>query len=161
MGCISTPDRSEKLAAARTKKERRVRSNRTQPRIMAQIGEKCPICVETIKEAPKQTEGQEALICEGKCQKWLQRLCGGVQKDSYAILSSSSAPFLCPSCSFAEHRQLISSLTSTVESLKEEIRLLKLHNSDKVDIQPLVVRAEKACGIGESEDPQADGTSRY
>ena len=37
------------------------------------------------------------------------------------------------------------------------IRLLKLNNSDKVDIQPLVVRAETAGGIGESEALQADG----
>ena len=44
--------------------------NRTQPPIMAQMEEKCPICVETIKEAIKQAKGQEALFCE---EKWLHR----------------------------------------------------------------------------------------
>ena len=51
-------------------------------------------------------------------------------------------------------------MTSTVESLKEEIRLLKLNYSDKVDIQPLVARAETAGGIGDSEAPQADGRDK-
>ena len=87
--------------------------------------ETCPIFVERIEEATDRNEGQEALFCEGKCQKWLHRWCAGVHKDSYAALSSSHAPLLYPSCCFAEHRQLITSLIGTVESLKEEIRLLK------------------------------------
>ena len=33
----------------------------------------CPMCCETILEATEDTEGQEALFCEGTCQKLLHR----------------------------------------------------------------------------------------
>ena len=52
---MSTPDRSEKLAAARKKKERDVRSNQTQPRILTQME---PICVQTMKEATEQAKAK-------------------------------------------------------------------------------------------------------
>ena len=37
-------------------------------------------------------------------------------------LASSDKPFICPSCSLAEHRLLITTLLETVQSLKEEIK---------------------------------------
>ena len=42
-------------------------------------------------------------------------------------LSLSNAPFMCPSCCFSEHRQLISSLVNSVEDLKAEVTRLKNH----------------------------------
>lgn len=53
--------------------------------------ETCPICCETIVDATEETEGQEALSCEGACQK-----------DSYAVLTSSEEPSVYPSCSLAQ-----------------------------------------------------------
>ena len=85
----------------------------------------CPICCEAIKDATSRRPGQEAVLCEGSCQKWLHRWCAGVHKDDYGNLASSDSPFMCPSCSLAEHRQLIRSLVNTVECLREEIGLLK------------------------------------
>ena len=87
--------------------------------------ETCPICCEVIVDATEDAEGQEALFCEGACQKWLHRWCADVHKDSYAILTSSEEPFVCPSCSLAEHCQLVKSLAETVECLKCEIQELK------------------------------------
>ena len=75
--------------------------------------ETCPICCETIVDAAENVEGQEALFCEGACQKWLHRWCTGVHKDSYAVLTSSEEPFVCPLCSLAEHCRLIKSLVET------------------------------------------------
>ena len=83
------------------------------------------MCCETIVEATEDTEGQEALFCEGTCQKWLHRWCAGVHKESYAALTLSVEPFMCPSCRLSEHCQLIKTLVETVESLKGEVQQLK------------------------------------
>jgi len=85
----------------------------------------CPICCNAIVDATETSEGEEALFCEGTCNKWLHRCCAGVHKDDYAVLATSSKPFFCPSCCLSEHRQLITTLIATVESLKDEIRELK------------------------------------
>ena len=82
----------------------------------------CPICCHRIVDATASTEGEEAILCEGTCHKWLHRWCAGVHKDDYTILAASSKPFLCPSCCLTEHRQLITTLIATV---KDEIRELK------------------------------------
>ena len=87
--------------------------------------ESCPICCEVIVEANETLEGQEALLCEGTCQKWLHRWCAGVHKENFRDLASSDKPFICPLCSLAEHRLLITTLLETVQSLKEEIKQLK------------------------------------
>ena len=71
-----------------------------------------------IVDASEDTEVQEALVGEGVCQKWLRRWCASVHKDSYAILTLSEEPFVCPFVSLAEHHQLIKSLAETVECLK-------------------------------------------
>ena len=86
----------------------------------------CPICCEEIVEATASSDGQEAIQCEGKCDKWYHRWCAGVRKDVYAALAESSTPFFCPSCQLQEHQQLILSLVASVDVLKEEVRLLKL-----------------------------------
>ena len=85
----------------------------------------CPICCDEIVDSTENSEGQEALFCEGTCQKWLHRWCAGVHKDSYASLTLNSKPFLCPSCCLTEHTKLITTLIETVESLKCEIQQLK------------------------------------
>ena len=85
----------------------------------------CQICCKPIIEATEQAVGDEALQCEGKCERWLHRWCAGVHKDNYAALASSVEPFFCPSCRLHEHQQLISSLVATADELKEEIRVLK------------------------------------
>ena len=81
----------------------------------------CPICCEVIIEA---SEGQEALFCDGTCQKWLHRWCAGVHKDAYPVLQSSGSPYHCPS-----HHEQIRSLSEMVEALRAEIRSLKVESS--------------------------------
>ena len=68
--------------------------------------ETCPIFCQEIVEATEKSDGQEALLCEGTCQKWLHRWCAGVHKENYEALAASDKPFFCPSCCLAEHRQL-------------------------------------------------------
>ena len=87
----------------------------------------CPICCKVIQEATKAKDGQDAIFCDGPCQKWHHRWCASVHKDDFQKNSLSNALFMCPSCCFSEHRQLISSLVNSVEDLKAEVARLKNH----------------------------------
>ena len=54
-------------------------------------GEVCPMCSEVIVEASEDTEGQDAIFCDGaECQVWHHRWCAGVTKRRYKILDSSA-----------------------------------------------------------------------
>ena len=81
----------------------------------------CPICCKAILDATKTREGQEALECEGTCQKRIHCWCAGVHKQDYPTLSDSSDSWTCPSCRLKEYGQLIKSLVNTVETLKAEV----------------------------------------
>ena len=91
----------------------------------------CPICCKAILDATKTREGQEALECEGTCQKWIHRWCAGVHKQDYPTLSNSSDSWTCPSCHLKEYGQLIKSLVNTVETLKAEVVSLKKQVNSK------------------------------
>ena len=126
----------------------------------------CPICCNIIVEASETFEGQEALLCEGNCQKWLHRWCAGVHKENYRDLASSDKPFVCPSCSLAEHRRMITTLLETVEYLKEEVKQLKeeklatprlssAKNSDAANKVPheAPIESSPAAQVKEGEEP--------
>ena len=40
----------------------------------------CPICLDPIIDATEDTEGQEAIFCEGECDAWLHRQCAGLSQ---------------------------------------------------------------------------------
>ena len=126
----------------------------------------CPICCNIIVEASETFEGQEALLCESTCQKWLHRWCAGVHKENYRDLASSDKPFVCPSCSLAEHRRMITTLLETVEYLKEEVKQLKeeklatprlysAKNSDAANKVPheVPIESSPAAQVKEGEKP--------
>ena len=108
-------------------KKMRSRGGPSSPSVSAP--EVCPICCEVIIEASESSEGQEALFCDGTCQKWLHRWCAGVHKDAYPVLQSSGSPYHCPSCLAALHHEQIRSLSEMVEALRAEIRSLKAKSS--------------------------------
>ena len=92
----------------------------------------CPTCTQAIVEAAVDTEGQEAILCEGSCNCWYHRWCAGVSTLRYKALSMSEEPFLCPSCTADRHRQCIHEqqqaireLQGCVRSLSDEVRELK------------------------------------
>ena len=92
----------------------------------------CPTCTQAIVEAAVDTEGQEAILCEGSCNCWYHRWCAGVSTLRYKALSMSEEPFLCPSCTADRHRQYIHEqqqaireLQGCVRSLSDEVRELK------------------------------------
>jgi len=49
----------------------------------------CPTCTQAIVEAAVDTEGQEAILCEGSCNCWYHRWCAGVSTLRYKALSMS------------------------------------------------------------------------
>ena len=63
----------------------------------------CHTCIQPIVEATEQEDGQDALMCEGKCNCWYHCWCVGVSNIRYALLLDSEQPFLCPSCMFEVH----------------------------------------------------------
>ena len=92
----------------------------------------CPICCKAILDANKTREGQEALECEGTCQKQIHRWCTGVHKQDYPTLSNSCDCWTCISCPrLKEYDQLIKSLVNTVETLKAEVASLKKQLNSK------------------------------
>ena len=80
----------------------------------------CGICCQ--KLGPK----DEVLFCSGSCQKQLHRYCASVGESHYRALTSSGAPpFLCYCCFRAQKDEQVSMLLSVIESLKEEVTMLK------------------------------------
>lgn len=85
----------------------------------------CPICVHPIIEMSANVEGQEAILCEGKCSSWYHRWCAGVTTSRYEELSESEEPFHCPTCTAKQQQQTILDLHCSVQSLQEEVQNLK------------------------------------
>ena len=96
----------------------------------------CDGCCSAIVE-----DEDEAIQCEGTCQKWYHRLCAGVSKFHYDELAGSPRAFICWLCSDSLHSAAIQSLQQEIESLKAsmaaniessraEIAALKKDNAD-------------------------------
>ena len=96
----------------------------------------CDGCCSAIVE-----DQDEAIQCEGTCQKWHHRLCAGVSKFHYDELASSPRAFICWLCSNSLHSAAIQNLQQEIESLKAsmaaniessraEIAALKKDNAD-------------------------------
>ena len=72
----------------------------------------------------------EAILCEGKCSQWYHRGCASVPPERYKELSSNDDPFFCLSCTCHKFKEEFSELSSTVVSLREELRnALKMEES--------------------------------
>ena len=68
-----------------------------------------PVCENAIVEEDKERDiaGDDALICEGKCNAWIHSTCLGLNKQNYQALSESDAPYLCPHCMLNKQAQEI------------------------------------------------------
>ena len=85
----------------------------------------CTMCSENIEEASGECAGQEALFCEGACQRWLHRWCAGVSSEQFERLVESSEPFFCSVCSYQEQQKTIRELQGNVRALNAELLSLK------------------------------------
>ena len=63
----------------------------------------------------------EALYCEGICQRWLHKYCAGVTSAQYAAMSSTPYPFLCVGCFHTKQTDELTKLKSIINTLQDEV----------------------------------------
>ncbi len=85
----------------------------------------CTVCAEHIKEATDACDGQDALFCEGVCQRWFHRRYVGMSREQFQPLTEASEPFLCPVCVSQQQQKAILELQGNVQALTAEILELK------------------------------------
>ena len=70
-GTIESPDKQNSAAEAKKMKE----------------GEEyiCPICLDKIAEDSDDTDGHDAIFCEGACDAWVHRRCAGLSKTLFQV----------------------------------------------------------------------------
>ena len=81
--------------------------------------EQCGLCCKAIVE-----DCDEALFCEGSCNKWMHRYCAGVSLSHYEALQDSPLPFLCSLCVQTKHSEAIEEMKATIAALREEVKEL-------------------------------------
>ena len=91
----------------------------------------CGICRKAVVDGK-----DDALFCEGHCQRWLHRVCASVTEEQHDKLAASEQPFLCPACCQADNLQQIAKLTSMVDALKLELEQLKQVVQKQMEKQP-------------------------
>ena len=91
----------------------------------AQCATVCTMCSKTVEEASGESAGQEALFCEGACQRWFHRWCAGVSSEQFELLTKSTEFFLCSVCASQEQQKTIRELHGNVRALNTELLLLK------------------------------------
>ena len=80
----------------------------------------CAVCEQKIVEGKDQ-----ALFCEGLCQRWFHRYCAGVSVHHFNALSASSDPFHCFGCFQETCATEVKILRETISSLKAEVSTLR------------------------------------
>ena len=86
--------------------------------------ETCRICNQEIVEATANSEGQEALLCEGVCKAWFHRRCLAVPTYHFE-LSNSTDPYVCLLCTTEKQAETIAALQQSVCALTKEVCDLK------------------------------------
>ena len=126
-GTIGSPDKQNSEAEAKKMKE----------------GEDyiCPICLDKIVEDSENTEGHDAVYCEGTCDTWIHRRCAGLSKTLFKVYQNSDKPYHCPHCKLLEYETLTKELISRLEALENrtttnEITTITSNLPNNHDIPP-------------------------
>jgi len=81
----------------------------------------CLVCEEPILESGEHCEGDEAVFCEGDCQGWIHRKCGGMTHSAFNKLGESDTSYLFSQCMLANQNKEISKLTNIIRDLNASI----------------------------------------
>ena len=79
---------------------------------------RCAECLEVIRDGEC---GEESLFCEGRCKKWMHRVCAGLTEDEFlsVVAAEADTPWSCARC------VEMSVLHDTVTKLAEKILVLE------------------------------------
>lgn len=103
----------------------------------------CDICCEEVNKTETKTE--DALFCEGVCQKWIHRRCSGVTRYHFEKLSESDIPWHCPCCTVVSQSKQIDTFRSTIESLRAELAKTHEYFADKTEQLQNELKQQKDC----------------
>ena len=78
----------------------------------------CPICEDNIDDSV-----HDSIFCEGYCQAWVHRGCGGLSKPAHAKAKSIPS-WKCPSCLEIDHSKVFPAQSELVENLKKDLSAL-------------------------------------
>ena len=106
---------------------RRIHTPPNVPGELAKVNEICDICLKEITECTEETTGDQALLCKGRCHRWMHRWCAAAPEAQYKLLSASDDPFLCPACSHDSQKCEINLLKGMIEALRTEVVRLEEH----------------------------------
>ena len=95
----------------------------------------CLVCLDRIIDATDDTDGQEAIFCEGTCNSWIHLQCAGLSQTLFKILQESEVPFYCPHCRLITQDKQLQEFKTMVENLLKEVVLLNAAVSENQTIQ--------------------------
>ena len=100
-------------------------------------------CVKPVVE-----DHDEALLCEGTCDRWLHRYCAGVTETQYEVLQDSPLPFLCSICSQLKQAAVIKDMQEKIDSLTAEVIELRSNVTDlRTELQLAITTVKGADGV--------------
>ena len=106
----------------------------------------CGLCCKPVIE-----DRDEALLCEGTCDRWLHRYCAGVTEMQYEALQDSTLPFLCCICSQVKQAAVIKDMQEKIDLLIAEVTELR----STVSVLKAQIASQKSTN---GEAPKADAT---
>ena len=90
----------------------------------------CPVCEEFIKDSSATSDGQDSILCEGTCGKWLHRKCAGLSKKAFQNVCNSKKPFLCSHCVISKHEEEITAPKSAIQVVTDQLPSIQTKLSD-------------------------------
>ena len=81
----------------------------------------CIVCEEAILEPGENSDGDEAVFCEGDCQGWIHRKCAGLTRPAFLKLGESDSQYLCSHCMLVNQNSEINKLMNTIKDLNASI----------------------------------------
>ena len=91
------------------------------PLAKAKVNVICPMCSDEIIDSVDKKKGQQSILCNDPCNKWLHQQCADLSKEAFEAAGSSPDPFYCFHCVNAGQKQEITELKAQLENLTRMI----------------------------------------
>ena len=87
------------------------------PLAKAKVNVICPMCSDETIDPVDKKKGQQSILCNNPCNKWLYQQCADLSKEAIEAAGSSPDPFYCSHCVIAGQKQEITELKAHLENL--------------------------------------------